>query len=112
MNPSPAEAERGSLFLFHGLHLNKPRVVSVESKQVVMRATLHYAAFVEHTDPVGVLDGREAVGYDESSAVFHQPFRGFLYQFLARAVKGRSGLVENEHGGFLRMARAIDRRWR
>ncbi len=96
----------------HRLHFDKSGIVAVESEKLVVSAALDNLSFVEHADEVGVADGRQAVGDDERGAVFHEAFECLLYRLLAFAVESRGRLVENEYRGFLRIALAMERRWR
>ena len=63
----------------HGLHFDEARVVAVEGEEFVVGAALDDAAFVEHAYLGGVLDGREAVGDDQCSAVLHESVEGLLH---------------------------------
>ena len=64
-----------------------------------MAALLDDAAFLEHVDAVGVLDGGEAVGDDEGGAVGHEVVEGVLDLPLGFGVHGGGGFVEQEDGG-------------
>ena len=63
-----------------------------------MRSLFDDLAFFEDVDPVRVLDGGEAVGDDERSAVFHQAVEGGLDLALGFGIDGSGGFVEEEDG--------------
>ena len=83
------------------LHVVKLPVIAVAFEQFVVRSAFHYPPFVQHVYLVGVLDGRQAMGYGYCGARFHETFEGFLHKALAFGVECRSGLVENEYVGIL-----------
>lgn len=71
--------ERGGMLFGHGLHLDEAGVVAVEREELVVGAAFDDASFVEHTYLGCVLDGREAVGYDQCRAVLHESVEGLLH---------------------------------
>jgi hypothetical protein len=71
-----------------------------------MRAALDDAAGVEHQDLVGVHDRRQPVRDDQRGAAA-ATCRAGLDRLLGLRVERRSGLVEDQDGGFFSSARAI-----
>ena len=50
----------------------KVGVIAVLRDEFVVRAQFYYLPLVEHGNPVGVPDGRDAVGNENSGAPLHQ----------------------------------------
>ncbi len=61
-----------------------------------MRTTLHDLSFVQHTDEVGMLDGRETMRYDECRTFRHEMLEGFLNEFLRLGVECGGRFIEDE----------------
>ena len=61
-----------------------------------MTSPLHDFAFVHHTDEVGILDGREAVGNHQRRAVAHEVFERLLHKPFRLGIESRRSLVENQ----------------
>src|ERR1700687_4162242 len=71
------------------------------SEQVVVRATLGNAAFVQHGDAVGLTDRRNAVRYDKDSRVrqpLPQPAQDVGFRLR---IERRRGFVEHHHRSLL-----------
>ena len=77
---------------------HQPRVGAAADDQLGVRALLDQAAPVQHEDPVGAHDARQAVREDERRAAEHESVEGGLDQRLALGVDGRERLVEHQHG--------------
>ncbi len=60
------------------------------------RAELHEPAVVEHGDPVGGPDGRQAVGHDDRRAPDLEPVERLLDEPLGLVVERARGLVEEQ----------------
>ena len=66
----------------------------------------------EDKNLVGMSDGGQPVRHHERRAVFHEGVDRALHQPLRFGVQRGRGLVEDENGGFLSRARAMEMRWR
>lgn len=66
-----------------GLHFYEATVVSAKFHELVVGALFNNAAFVHHAYHIGILDGRQAVGYDYGGAVFHQSVECLLHEYFA-----------------------------
>ena len=71
-------------------------IISVDIQQFIVRATFHDASFMQHTDLVGILDGRETMGDSHCGTGLHQPFKSVLYQTLTLRIQSRCRLIENQ----------------
>src|SRR3990172_5690988 len=71
-------------------------VEAIPVQQLAMRADLGNAAFFDHHDAIGMLDGGEAVGDDQGRAILHQRLQRRLHMALRVGVQRRSGLVQNQ----------------
>ena len=67
----------------------KALVVAAERDEVVVRALLDDAAFVEHVDFVGILDGRESVSNGDGGSRLHEALQRVLHEFFGLGVEGR-----------------------
>ena len=61
-----------------------------------MRASFYDSAFVDDTDFIGILDGRETMGDGDRRTRLHQPLQSILYESFTLRVQGRGGFVENQ----------------
>ena len=91
---------------------NQAGVEPVAGDEGLMVAGLDNVAVLEGQDPVGVTDGAQAVGDDQACAALHQPIKGLLNEYLAFGIESAGCLVQDQDAGSLRMARAMDSRWR
>ncbi len=62
-----------------------------------MSATLDYLSFMQHTDLISILDGRETVGNGNSGAGLHQSLQSVLDKTLTLCIESRSCLVKNQN---------------
>jgi len=65
-----------------------------------MGALLDHAAGVQHLDPVGMGDGREAVRHDERGLALRQPVERAFDLVFRLLVKRRGGLAQEQDRGF------------
>ena len=85
-------------------------VQAVLLHELGVRAVLGDPAVCHDEDLVGVLDGREAMGDGDDRLAARQLGDGLLDEVLVLRVDARGGLVENDDGRVLRMARAMEMR--
>jgi hypothetical protein len=71
-------------------------VKAIGRQQGFMAALFNDIAFVHHQDQVGIADGGKAVGDDETGAVLHQVFHGFLDQYLGTRVDRADGSIQEQ----------------
>ena len=69
--------------------------------QLVMAALLNNLALLHHSNAVCVLDGAEAVCYNNGGAPHHQPLQGILDQPLRLSIQSTGGLVQQQNPGVL-----------
>ncbi len=65
--------------------------------QVVVRAGLHDAAFVEHEHPIGAAERAQAMGHDERGAAAHGAFHGGHNFVLRFRIDRGQGVVQNQN---------------
>ena len=73
-------------------------IFSFEGEQLLVGALLDDASVVEDDDLVGIADGGEAVGNDESGAPLHDAVHAALDELLGTGVDGGGCLVEDKDG--------------
>ena len=76
-------------------------VTTLFLKELVVVALLQNLALGEHDDVIRVLDGGQAVGYDEHGADVHHLFKGILNQKLRFRIDVGGGLVEDHDLGLM-----------
>jgi hypothetical protein len=77
----------------------QPLIQLAPLNEFLVAATVHDAAAVHHHDPVGLEDGREAVGDDQGGAALEEPLDGVVDLLLALRVDLAGGFVEDEDRG-------------
>ena len=60
------------------LHGNKAMVQALLCHQCVVAPSFHDAALIEHYDFIGVANGTQPVGYDQTCSPLHQAADGLL----------------------------------
>ena len=78
------------------LEIVQPPIEPAGAVELVVGASLHDPALVQHDDLVGVAHGGEAVGDHQHGALAHQPVDRLLHQPLGFGVERAGGLVEDE----------------
>ena len=76
-------------------------VHAVLAQELVVGAFLHDAALVEHGDPVGKADGRQAVRDEDDGPPLGEIGESLLHDVLALGVEVGGGLVQDEDRGIL-----------
>src|SRR5690606_2998119 len=76
-------------------------VAAVSAQQAFMRATLHDAAFLAHTDFVRIDNGREPMRDEQCAAVTCYELKLLLYGALSARVQRACSLVEDKYGRIL-----------
>jgi hypothetical protein len=97
---------------FPGLDAPEGGVQAAAGDELVVAAGLDDPPLLEHVDAVGVAHGREAVGDDDDGPV---PPTSSRERWIAASVSLSTAEVASSStstGGSLRIARAIDNRWR
>ena len=86
------------LLIFDETAFAEVGVKAASGKELGVAAAFGDAATFEDENLVGVADGREAVGYDEACAVFHEAVECLLDEALGGGVHAGCGFVEDEDG--------------
>ena len=71
-------------------------ILALRRDQLIVGTSLDDPSLLHDHDTVGVLDGGETVGDDESGPSFHEGIHAVLYQFFGTGVDGGSSLIENQ----------------
>src|ERR1043166_796455 len=83
-------------FLVLVLKLIQRPINAAQREQFLVRSALAQLALVHDENPVGALDGGEAMRNDQGSAAFHQPRQRLAHAKLGFRVNARRGLVQNQ----------------
>ena len=67
------------------------------TQQVHMGALLDDPAVLHDADEIGIPDGSQSVGDDDSRSTDEKPLEGFLDQALSKGVNAGGRLVENQY---------------
>ena len=89
-------------FLLFVLQLVQPVINAALRQQFLVRALFAQAAFVEHQDAVGVLNGAEAVRDDQRGAAGEQAVQRFANQQFRFCVHAGRGFVQNQEARIVR----------
>lgn len=76
-------------------------VQSAHRHQLSVGALFGNAPTLHDDDPVGMLDGGQAVRNDQGGTSLHQALQGVLYQPFGFGVQRRGGFVQDQDGGVL-----------
>src|SRR6266545_4946678 len=92
---------RSLLFAPEILHVVKPAVEPLPSQELAVRAFLNDPAAVQHHDPFGAADRREAVGDDQSRVVLHEVSERAGDERFGLGVELGGRLVQDQDRGIL-----------
>ena len=91
-----------ALFIFlTSLHIMQLPVITVNGQQLVVRATFYDTSLMQHTNLIGISDGRKPVGNGYGGTRLHQSFQRILHQSFALSIEGRGSLIEYQDGWVL-----------
>ena len=85
-------------FLFFVLQLIEPVIDSPLHEQFLMRPLLAQTAFVKYQNAIGVLDGAQAMRYDQRGSAGKQTIQRLADQHFCFGVHAGSGFVKRRRG--------------
>ena len=66
-----------------------------------MRSRFDDPSFIQHDDPIGILDGGQSMGDDQCRSILHQFLQRILDAALRPGIQRRGRFVENQYGRIL-----------
>ena len=88
-----AEITHDSLYGYRHLPFIQLTIKPLTLQQIAVFAGFNDAALIEDNDFVGVANRAQAVGDDQGSAAFKDPFKGLLDQKFGLGIHRRGGLI-------------------
>ena len=78
------------------LQLIQPGVDAVPCDQLIVSAALDDFSVLQHDNAVGVADGGQAMGDDQSSPISYQSLERFLHGAFAFIIERAGSLIEDD----------------